>query len=78
MKALLEPGGLKEKDVAEPAEKPLSLGCSNVMAKYTQKIIPNCSRPTLNKVIGCKVDFQSTIGSDGWKGYAGLVDLGYK
>jgi len=24
------------------------------------------------------VDFESTIHSDGWKGYNGLVDLGYK
>ena len=24
-----------------------------------------------------KVDFESTIHSDGWKGYNGLVDLGY-
>ena len=44
---------------------------------YTQ-IIPNCSRATLQAVIRGKVGFESTIHSDGWKGYNGLVDLGYK
>ena len=46
--------------------------------KVYTKIVPNYSRPTLQAVTRGKVDFQSTIHSDWWKGYDGLVDLGYK
>jgi transposase len=31
-----------------------------------------------NLFVDAKVDFERTIHSDGWKGYNGLVDLGYK
>jgi transposase-like protein len=44
---------------------------------YTQ-IVPNCSRAVLTAILKGKVALGSVIYSDGWKGYSGLVDLGYK
>lgn len=43
---------------------------------YTH-IIPNCSRGTLRAVIRGKIDIESTIYSDKWRGYDGLVDVGF-
>ena len=43
---------------------------------YTE-IVPNCSKATLQAVIRGKVALQSIIYSDGWRGYNGLVDVGY-
>ena len=77
-KRFLEPSGLKGKEVAGPAGYPQSSGRATRNGKVYTKIVPNCSRATLQKVVRGKVDFQSTIHSDGWKGYDGLVDLGYK
>lgn len=44
---------------------------------YTE-IVRNCSRGTLQAIIKGKVNKDSTIYSDKWRGYNGLVDLGYK
>ena len=44
---------------------------------YT-KIVPNCAKPTIQKVIRGRVSPESVIHSDGWAGYNGLVDMGYK
>lgn len=44
---------------------------------YTE-IVPDCSRATLQGVIRGKVSLDTVIHSDGWRGYNGLVDLGYK
>ncbi len=43
---------------------------------YTE-IVPDCSKATLQAIIRGKVDVQSVINSDGWRGYNGLVDIGY-
>ena len=43
---------------------------------YTE-IVPNCSKATLQAVIRGKVELESIIYSDGWRGYNGLVDVGY-
>lgn len=42
------------------------------------EIVPDCSRATLRAAIRGKVDISSIIHSDGWSGYDGLVDMGYK
>jgi len=42
------------------------------------EIVPDCRRATLQGVIRGRVDLESVIHSDGWRGYNGLVDLGYK
>ena len=43
---------------------------------YTE-IIPDYKRLTLQAVILGKVSIESVIYSDGWRGYNGLVDVGY-
>lgn len=58
--------------------KTIVFGLFKRNGKVYTKIIPNCSRATLQAVIRGKADLQSTIHSDGWRGYNGLVDLGYK
>jgi transposase-like protein len=42
------------------------------------KVIPNASGPILLKAIKEMVEPGSTIRTDGWKGYNGLVEKGYK
>ena len=44
---------------------------------YTE-IVPDCSRATLQGIIRGRIDPGSVIHSDGWRGYNGLVDLGYQ
>lgn len=44
---------------------------------YTE-IVPDCSKAVLQRAIRGKVSRRSVIHSDGWRGYDGLVDLGYK
>ena len=44
---------------------------------YTE-IVPDCAKATLQGIIRGRVDPDSIIHSDGWRGYNGLVDLGYK
>ena len=43
---------------------------------YTE-IVPDCKKKTLQAIIKGKVDVASTITTDGWRGYDGLVDVGY-
>ena len=44
---------------------------------YTE-LVPDCSKRVLQRVIRGKVTPDSVICSDQWRGYAGLVDLGYQ
>ena len=44
---------------------------------YTE-IVPDCARKTLLAIIRGRIDPDSVIHSDAWRGYNGLVDLGYK
>lgn len=43
---------------------------------YTE-IIPDCKRSTLRQIITGKIELRSTIYSDSWSGYHGLVDVGF-
>ena len=43
---------------------------------YTE-IVPNVQKKTLQSIIRGKVSLDSIIHSDGWRGYNGLVDVGY-
>ena len=43
---------------------------------YTE-IIPNCKKATLQAIIKGKIDPSTVIYSDKWRGYDGLVDVGY-
>ena len=42
------------------------------------EIVPDASKASLQRVIRGKVDVHSVIHTDGWRGYAGLVDMGYE
>jgi transposase-like protein len=44
---------------------------------YTE-IVPDCKAGTLSAIIRGKADIESVIHTDGWRGYDGLVDLGYE
>ena len=43
---------------------------------YTE-LVPDCSAKSLQSIIRGKVSPESVIHSDGWRGYDGLVDVGY-
>ncbi len=43
---------------------------------YTE-IVPNAAQKTLQNIIRGRVSLDSVIHSDGWRGYNGLVDVGY-
>jgi len=43
---------------------------------YTE-IVPDCRKKTLIKAIRGRVGLESIVHSDGWRGYDGLVDVGY-
>ena len=43
---------------------------------YTE-IVPDCKKATLQAIIRRKIDPESVVYSDGWRGYDGLVDVGY-
>ena len=43
---------------------------------YTE-IVPSGSKATLQAIIRGRVAVESVINSDGWRGYDGLVDIGY-
>jgi len=43
---------------------------------YTE-IVPNASKATLQAIIRGKADIDSVIHTDGWRGYDGLVDIGF-
>ena len=43
---------------------------------YTE-IVPDCRKRTLQGIIRGKIDPRSVIYSDSWRGYDGLVDVGY-
>lgn len=44
---------------------------------YTE-VVPDCAKSTIEGIIRGRVDPDSVIHSDGWRGYDGLVDLGFK
>ena len=43
---------------------------------YTE-IVPDCKSKTLQDIVRGKVSAESIIHTDGWRGYDGLVDIGY-
>jgi len=42
------------------------------------QIVPDCRKATLQAIIRGRVALDSTMYSDGWGGYDGLVDMGYR
>jgi transposase len=39
--------------------------------------VPDCKKATLQAIIRGRVSPEAVIHSDGWRGYDGLVDVGY-
>ena len=57
--------------------KTIVFGVFKRQGKVYTEIVPDARKKTLQRVIRGKVDSQSVIHSDGWRGYDGLVDVGY-
>lgn len=57
--------------------KTIVFGLFKRNGKVYTEIVPDCSKATLQGVIRGKVEPESIIYSDGWRGYNGLVDVGY-
>jgi transposase len=53
------------------------LGYLKEMVKYILKIVLDCTLKTLRRIITGKIEVESVIYSDSWRGYDGLVDVGY-
>jgi transposase len=58
--------------------KTIVFGIFKRNGKVYTEIVPNCARKTLQAIIRGRIEPESVIHSDGWRGYDGLVDLGYK
>jgi len=57
--------------------KTIVFGLLKREGKVYTEIVPNVKSATLQGVIRGRVDIDSVIHSDGWRGYDGLVDIGY-
>lgn len=57
--------------------KTIVFGVFKRNGKVYTEIVPDCSKATLQAIIRGKVEPESIISSDGWRGYSGLVDVGY-
>ena len=57
--------------------KTIVFGLFKRSGKVYTEIVPDCSKATLQAIIRGKVEPESIIYSDGWRGYNGLVDVGY-
>ena len=53
------------------------LGLLKRQGKVYTEIVPDCRKATLQAIIRGRVALESVIHSDAWRGYDGLVDVGY-
>jgi len=60
------------------SRKKIVFGMLKRDGKVYTEVVKDCSKDTLLSIIGNKISKESIIHSDGWKGYDGLVDFGYK
>jgi transposase-like protein len=58
--------------------KTIVFGLFKRNGKVYTEIVPDVKRRSLQAIIRGRVDIGSVIHSDGWRGYDGLVDLGYE
>jgi len=58
--------------------KTIVFGLFKRNGKVYTEIVPDCSAKTLQSIIRGYADIESVIHSDKWRGYDGLVDLGYE
>ena len=59
------------------AGKTIVFGIFKREGKVYTEIVPDARKKTLQDIIRGKVAVESVIHSDGWRGYNGLVDVGY-
>jgi transposase len=57
--------------------KTIVFGLLKRQGKVYTEIVPDCSRATLQGIIRGRVEPKTVIHSDGWRGYDGLVDIGF-
>ena len=57
--------------------KTIVFGVFKRQGKVYTEIVPDARKKTLQAIIRGKVALESVIHSDGWRGYNGLVDVGY-
>ncbi len=57
--------------------KTIVFGIFKRNGKVYTEIVPDCARTTLQAIIRGRVGVESVIHSDMWRGYNGLVDVGY-
>lgn len=57
--------------------KTIIFGLLKRQSKVYTEIVLDCIKTTLQVLIRGKLTLESVIHSDGWRGYDGLVDIGY-
>ena len=57
--------------------KPSSLGYLNGAIRSITEIVSDAPKATLQKVIRGHISIESVINTDGWRGYHGLIDMGF-
>jgi len=60
------------------AGKTIVFGLFKRNGKVYTEIVPDCAAKTLQTIIRGRVSIDSVIHSDGWRGYDGLVDVGFE
>ena len=60
------------------AKKTVVFGLYKRDGKVYTEVIKHADAPTIQRIIRGRADIESIIHTDGWKGYDGLVDLGYE
>jgi transposase-like protein len=71
------PKRVKGKRGRGAGKKTIVFGIFKRGGKVYTELVPDCSKATLCKAIRGKVSLDTIVHSDGWRGYDGLVDLGY-
>ncbi len=59
------------------SEKTIVFGLLKRQGKVYTEIVPDATKKTLQRIIRGKISLESSIHSDGWRSYDGLVDVGY-
>ena len=72
------PKRVKGKRGRGAGHKTIVFGLLKRKGKVYTEIVPDASKATLQAIIRGKVSIDTVIHSDGWRGYDGLVDLGYQ
>ena len=60
------------------SKKIIVFGVLKRRSKVIPKLVPNASRKALKQVIEERIEPSSTVCSDGWRAYDGLIDWGYQ